>query len=116
MSDVAAAGSSIVIKGELSAREDMVIAGRVEGLISMEGHRLLVDTGGQVAAAVIARNVVIAGAVTGGVVAGERIELRSTARVKGELSAPRIAMADGATLNGRVDTSTRAPSQLRAVS
>ncbi len=76
----------------------------------MEGHRLLVETGGQVAAAVVARNVVIAGAVTGGVVAGERIELRSTARVKGELSAPRIAMADGATLNGRVDTSTRARS------
>ena len=105
-----------MIKGDLSAREDVVIAGRVEGSISVEGHRLLVEPGGQVAADVVAKDVVIAGTVTGSVVAEERIELRSTARVEGELSAPRIAIADGATLSGRVDTSTRAPSQLRAVS
>ena len=116
MSHVAAIGSSVVIKGELSAQEDIVIAGRIEGSIHVAGHLVLVETGGFAGAAIVARSVVIAGAVTGSVLAEERIELRSTARVEGELAAPRVSIAEGATLSGRVETSTRAPTQLRAVS
>jgi len=108
MERIAAVGASVVIKGELSAREDVVIAGRVEGTISVEGHLVVVEPGGHVAADVVAKGVVVAGVVTGSVIAEERIELRSTARVEGELSAPRIAIAEGATLSGKVETSARA--------
>ena len=104
MERIAAVGASVVIKGELSAREDVVIAGRVEGTISVEGH-------------LVAKGVVVAGTVSGSVIAEERIELRSTARVEGELSAPRIAIAEGATLSGRVETSARnAQPKLKAAS
>ena len=116
MDRIAAVGSSVVIKGELLAREDVVIAGRVEGTISVEGHLVVVEPGGQVAADVVAKGVVIAGTVAGSVVAEERIELRSTARVEGELSAPRIAIAEGATLSGRVETASRSAAQLKAAS
>ena len=109
-------GSSVVIKGELLAREDVVIAGRVEGTISVEGHLVVVEPGGHVSADVVAKGVVIAGTVAGSVVAEERIELRSTARVEGELSAPRIAIAEGATLSGRVETASRSAAQLKAAS
>ena len=43
----------------------------------------------------------IAGTVNGSLIAEDRIELRSSARVEGELNAPRIAIADGAMLSGR---------------
>ncbi len=95
MERIAAVGASVVIKGELSAREDVVIAGRVEGTISVEGHLVVVEPGGQRGGDVVAKGVVVAGVVTGSVIAEERIELRSTARVEGELSAPRIAIAEG---------------------
>jgi cytoskeletal protein CcmA (bactofilin family) len=116
MDRIAAVGSSVVIKGELLAREDVVIAGRVEGTISVEGHLVVVEPGGHVSADVVAKGIVIAGTVTGSVVAEERIELRSTARVEGELSAPRIAIAEGATLSGRVETAARPAAQLKAAS
>jgi cytoskeletal protein CcmA (bactofilin family) len=116
MDRIAAVGSSVVIKGELQAQEDVVIAGRVEGTVSVEGHLVVVEPGGHVKADVVAKGVVIAGTVSGSVVAEERIELRSTARVQGELSAPRIAIAEGATLSGRVETAARSASQLKAAS
>ena len=116
MDRIAAVGSSVVIKGELLAREDVVIAGRVEGTITVEGHLVVVEPGGHVSADVVAKGVVIAGTVSGSVVAEERIELRSTARVEGEISAPRIAIAEGATLSGRVETAARPASQLKAAS
>ena len=104
MDRIAAVGSSVVIKGELLAREDVVIAGRVEGTISVEGHLVVVEPGGHVAADVVAKGIVIAGTVTGSVVAEERIELRS------------IAIAEGATLSGRVETASRSAAQLKAAS
>lgn len=111
-----AVGSSVVIKGELSAREDVVIAGRVEGTIHVEGHLVVIEPGGHVVADVAAKGIVIAGAVRGSIVAQDRIELRSSARVEGELSAPRVAIAEGANLCGRVETASKPESALKAVS
>jgi cytoskeletal protein CcmA (bactofilin family) len=104
MERTAAIGSSVVIKGELTAHEDVVIAGRVEGTITVEGFLVVVEPGGHVAADIVAKGIVVAGNVDGSMVAEERIELRSSARVEGELTAPRIAIAEGAVLCGRVET------------
>jgi cytoskeletal protein CcmA (bactofilin family) len=113
----AAVGSSVVIKGELSAQEDVVIAGRVEGTISVEGHLVVIEPGGHVSADVVAKGIVVAGTVKGSLVADERIELRSSAKVEGEIAAPRIAIAEGATLCGKVETSSAKPkSALKAAS
>jgi cytoskeletal protein CcmA (bactofilin family) len=97
-------GKTIVIRGEITAREDVVISGRVEGTIRVEGHAVLVNGGAEVLADVDARMVTVAGQVVGAICASERIELRETSDVEGEMEAPAIKMTDGATFNGKAET------------
>jgi cytoskeletal protein CcmA (bactofilin family) len=103
MERIAKIGSSIAIKGEITAQEDVVIAGRVEGTINVEGHLVVVEACGHVEADIVARGIIVSGTVKGSLVAEERIELRNSAEVEGELTSPRINMAEGAQLRGRVD-------------
>jgi cytoskeletal protein CcmA (bactofilin family) len=103
MERIAKVGSSIVIKGELSAQEDVIIAGRVEGTITVEGHLVVIEACGHVEADIAARGIIVSGTVKGSLIAEERIELRNSADVEGEITSPRINMADGAVLRGRVE-------------
>lgn len=102
-------GASIVIRGELTAQEDVTISGRVEGSIRVEGHRVVVSPGAHVVADVQAREIVVSGAVKGTLSAKERIELRESADVEGDVAAPAFRMADGAGFNGRVAMERRRP-------
>jgi cytoskeletal protein CcmA (bactofilin family) len=101
-------GSSIVIKGEVIAQEDLVISGRVEGAISIEGHALTVNAGAHLVADVDARAIDVAGHVSGTLSASELIALAPSAHVEGEVSAPSIRMEDGAVLQGRGETTKAA--------
>ena len=96
-------GATLVIKGEVRAQEDVAIAGHLEGSIHITGHTLTVQAGAHVDADIHARQIIVAGRVTGMLIAEDRIELRDTANVGGDLSAPRIAIADGAEVHGRID-------------
>jgi cytoskeletal protein CcmA (bactofilin family) len=108
-------GSSIVIKGELSAQEDIRIAGRVEGRVDVDGFTLTVEESAEVHADVSASGIIIAGAVKGSLVAERRIELRSTASVEGDLTAPTVRVDEGAIVRGKVDIEgSRQPSLARA--
>jgi cytoskeletal protein CcmA (bactofilin family) len=106
MNQRAGIGSTVVIKGELSAQEDVVIAGRVEGLINVAGNTVTVEPGAHVVGDIAAKAIVIAGAVTGSLLAEDRIQIGSGAELDGDVAAPRIAMADGAVVCGRVETVT----------
>lgn len=97
-------GASTVIKGELHAREDILISGRVEGMIQSEGHRVTINPGAEVAADILAREIVVSGKAAGALSAKERISLNGTAKVEGELSAPAITIVEGATFQGEVET------------
>jgi cytoskeletal protein CcmA (bactofilin family) len=99
-------GESIVLKGQLSAAEDVLIAGRIEGEIRLQEHVLTVQPTGRVTAGVLAKSVVVEGAIHGDVVAGHSIALQHTASVAGKIAAPRIAIKDGADFNGRIETSS----------
>ncbi len=103
METTARIGATLIIKGELRAQEDVAIAGRVEGSIIVTGHSVTVQPGGHVAADISARQIVVAGHVTGKLAADDRIELRDSANIEGDLSAPRIVIADGAEVHGRID-------------
>lgn len=103
MQHVAHIGSTVVIKGEISASENVCVSGRVEGRIDVPGHIVTIEPGAHVDADVTASSIVIAGTTVGSLVAGERIELRATAVVDGDVKAPRLAVADGASLCGKVD-------------
>jgi cytoskeletal protein CcmA (bactofilin family) len=96
-------GKSVVIKGELSGSEDLYVDGNVEGKIELRNHRLTVGPNGNVKADVSAKSVVIQGKLEGTVNASERVELRKSAVVAGDVTTQRIAMEEGAFLKGKVD-------------
>src|SRR5512144_2260977 len=102
MTATAHIGPSIIIKGEVVSGEDLIVSGRVDGTLRVDGFVVSLNAGSEVSASVSARSIVVAGTVLGTLVAEERIELRQGADVEGELTTPKLAMIDGAALHGRV--------------
>jgi len=98
-------GKSIVIKGDLTGEEDLVIEGKVEGKIHLPNHRLTIGQGGNVQAEVHAKSVVVIGRVAGNVSAGERLEVQASGIVDGDVRAPRLSVQEGAVLNGSISMS-----------
>ena len=96
-------GKSVVIKGELSGSEDLYVDGNVEGKIELRNHSLTVGPNGNVKADVIAKVVVVQGKLDGTVNASDRVELRKSAVVNGDVTAQHIAIEEGAFLKGKVD-------------
>ena len=96
-------GESTVIKGELSADEDLVIEGRVEGKITSKRCVLTVGEHGSVEAAIVAHAVVVAGKVRGDILATKRVEFRDTCSVEGDIAAPAVVIALGAQFRGGID-------------
>jgi len=97
-------GPTIQFKGELSAEEDLVIHGRIEGSI-VHKQRLTIGRDGTVHASIDAHTVIIDGAVEGNVRAEKSVAVRETARVTGNIAAPAVAILQGAHFNGNVDMS-----------
>jgi cytoskeletal protein CcmA (bactofilin family) len=95
-------GSTIVIDGEISGDEDLVIQGTVKGRIALR-QSLFVEGSGVLEADVETANVDISGQVTGNIAASEKVELKADCRVIGDIRAPRILIADGAAFKGNVD-------------
>ena len=100
-------GQTIIVKGHLSATEDIRIAGRVEGEIKLHEHVLTVQPTAHLKAAVLAKTVIVEGDINGDIVAGQNIALQNTASVSGKIAAPRIAICEGAQFNGTVETSSQ---------
>jgi cytoskeletal protein CcmA (bactofilin family) len=96
-------GKSVVIKGELSGSEDFTLYGQMEGSIRLPEHTLTIGPHAEIEAEISAKVVVIMGAVTGNVTAAEKVEIRATGSVTGDIAAPRLAVADGGFLRGRVE-------------
>ena len=101
--ELAHIGKSVVIKGELSGSEDLYLDGQVEGSIELRDHSLTVGPNGKVKANVSAKGVVIQGKLDGSVTASDRVELRQSAVVTGDVTTQRISIEEGAFLKGKVD-------------
>lgn len=101
-------GSSIVIDGEISGDEDLVIQGTVKGKISVK-ESLYVERSGVVEADIETQNVEVSGKVTGNINASEKVELKTDCRVIGDIKAPRILIADGASFKGNVEMDVKEP-------
>jgi cytoskeletal protein CcmA (bactofilin family) len=100
-------GQSIVIKGDISGSEDLLIAGRVEGSITLDGRVLTLADGSHVVGEIKAGTVVVSGKVDGKVGASERLDIKGTAVVKGTLSTARLVIADGSQITAKVEMPTR---------
>jgi cytoskeletal protein CcmA (bactofilin family) len=102
-SEIATIGKSVVVKGELSGSEDLVVDGEVEGSIALRGQSLTVGPNGRVHANVEARNVILHGRVDGDIHASERVDLRKSASLSGDITTARISIEDGAFFKGTID-------------
>jgi cytoskeletal protein CcmA (bactofilin family) len=96
-------GTSLVIQGKIISTEDLTINGQVEGTIELGDHSLIIGVGARIEANLVAKAIVISGSVTGNVLASDKVDLRPTGSVDCDITTPRLVMADGAVIKGRVD-------------
>ena len=101
--EMASIGKSIVINGELSGSEDLTIEGRVDGKIELKDHILTVGSNGRIKAQVSAKAIVVLGQVTGNLNATEKVDIKESGSVEGDIVSPRVAIADGSHFKGSID-------------
>jgi cytoskeletal protein CcmA (bactofilin family) len=100
-------GKALVVQGKIISTEDLTINGRVEGTIELGEHSLTIGPDAAISADLIAQRIIISGAVTGNILASAIVDLRASGSVDGDITTPRLVMADGATIRGRVDANAR---------
>jgi cytoskeletal protein CcmA (bactofilin family) len=93
----------LVLKGEITGREDLAIDGEVEGTLHLAGARVTVGPAGRVRAYIFAREIVVQGKLSGDLRADERIEIGRSGSLEGSAAAKRIAVEEGATIAGLVE-------------
>jgi cytoskeletal protein CcmA (bactofilin family) len=99
---VSVLGKTLVFKGELSADEDIILQGRVEGSIH-HTQSVTVGIDGVVIGDTHARSIVVEGTVEGDLRGVVSVLIAATATVRGNISAPRVGIMEGANFNGSVD-------------
>jgi len=95
-------GKTLLFRGELTAEEDVILQGRVEGSIR-HARNLIIGTDGSVLGDVYASHLTVEGLVEGDLHCSEAVIVRATAQVRGNIFAPRVGIMEGATFNGRVE-------------
>lgn len=101
-------GRSIQINGDVKGDEDLVIEGDVSGTVELKNHSLTIGKEGTVKADIYARAITVDGTTDGDLFASERISIRATAKVRGNLLAPRISLEDGAHFKGSIEMDQQA--------
>ena len=96
-------GRTVAIQGQITADEDLLVEGQFDGTVNLESHCMTVGANGQVKAEIHARQVVVMGSVTGNITAREKIEIRRTGHVVGDLRAVTVAIEEGAYFKGSID-------------
>lgn len=107
---IAVLGPTLRFKGELSAEEDFILQGRIEGSIN-HTQSVTIGTDGSVVGNIHARVVVVDGSVEGDLYGSESVVVHETGRVTGNIFAPRVGLVDGAQFNGRIDMTSAGASQ-----
>jgi cytoskeletal protein CcmA (bactofilin family) len=101
----AALGKNVTIKGQIFAREDLMIDGEVEGTVECQEHRLTIGPNARVQAGLKAREIVIHGSIQGNVDATDKIDIKKEAKLVGDIKTSRIVIEDGAYFKGSIDIS-----------
>jgi cytoskeletal protein CcmA (bactofilin family) len=107
-------GKSVVFKGQIQSREDLIIEGEVEGTIEMSEHRLTIAPNGDVRANVIAREIEVLGSIEGKAEAVDKVYIRKGAKFIGDVHSAGIVIEDGGYIKGNIDLS-RIPEMSTAV-
>jgi cytoskeletal protein CcmA (bactofilin family) len=108
-------GSKIIIRGQVSGSQDLIVEGRIEGRVSLE-NRLTVEESGTIEADLEVVDASFKGEVRGDVTASRSAVLHPTARVIGNIRAPRLVIEEGARFSGTVDMEVELPAGVRGPS
>ena len=101
--DAAVIGASIQIEGHLRGQEDLIVEGEVNGTINLANHTLTIGSQAKIKANVFAHTVFVDGSMDGDVFGSEQVTVRKTARVKGNITSPRVSLEDGASFKGAIE-------------
>jgi cytoskeletal protein CcmA (bactofilin family) len=96
-------GKGISITGTVHAAEPLTIAGTIKGDVHAGEHEVTLEAAAHVEGAVMARSIVVSGRSNGRLVAKDVVRLCAGSKVQAEIAAPRFALDDGASFNGRVE-------------
>ena len=102
-------GPGIVIDGDISGSENLVIEGKVRGRIHLAAHEVTVGQSGEVNADISAKVIRVAGKIKGDLSGKEKVIISSTGNVHGNIVAPRMLLEDGAVFKGSIDMDPREP-------
>jgi len=94
---------SITVKGDISGTEDLVLEGRMEGSISLPKNEIMIGPEGQVKADITALKVSVEGRLIGDIRGSERVIIKHSGRVEGNIVAPRVVLEDGCQFKGSVE-------------
>lgn len=100
---VAMIGPSIRIRGDLIGEENLIIEGQVEGTINLDKHDLTIGSNGRVKANIQANGVIVEGQVEGDIIGKEKVIIRRTGNMRGNIIAPRVTLEDGAMFKGSIE-------------
>ena len=107
--NVSVIGPTLVFKGELSADEDLVIEGTIEGTIAHHKKNLTIGAKGRVAADIHASSVLVEGQLDGDIHSDGLVSLAKGSTVKGDIFCARLVLQDGACFNGKVVMEKQSP-------
>lgn len=106
---VAMIGEGISIAGDVTANSNLKVEGRIEGVAVNSSQDVEVAESGVVLASITAREVKIAGAVSGDINGSEKVLISKSGRVQGNITSPRVQLEDGALFRGRIDMNPAEP-------
>ena len=113
--DVVNIGKSVV-KGELNGGEDLTIEGQVDGKIELRQHVLTIGPNGKIKAQMFAKSVLVLGEVTGNITATDKVTIGENGSVDGDITAPRVAISEGAHFRGSIDMQRQGAAAPKAAS
>lgn len=103
--------ASLKFKGELSADEDLLIQGQIQGTIK-HSQRVTVGKAGKVKANISAQVIKIEGTVWGDLHAERSVSVEDSGNLRGNIHAPSVCLVEGSRFNGVVDMDVKQPSQV----
>ncbi|MEQ1801455.1 MAG: polymer-forming cytoskeletal protein, partial [Gammaproteobacteria bacterium] len=96
-------GPSIQIEGTLRGQEDVFVEGEVTGTIQLQSNTLTIGTSGKIKADVYAHTVFVEGSMEGDLFGSEQVIVRKSAKVRGNITSPRVTLEDGAAFKGSIE-------------
>lgn len=110
--ETAMIGPSIYFKGDLIGDENLIVQGKVEGTIRLRGHDLLIGRKGQLHANVEATTITVEGKLKGDLIGKEKVVIKKTGNVLGNIVAPRVTLEDGAMFKGSIEMEPKVSNQV----